>query len=90
MLGGTKGNGDLFLWAMLGSGRFLVLVFCQCLIDAYWHTDVACAVKIIPFDGHTEKSTRPVDGDFIPLLQCVDDEMGMVNTNIFKAKFINH
>ena len=59
----------MFLCAMSGSGRFLVLVFCQSLVDVNWHADVACAVVAVVFDGHeTEKNGRPVDGDFIPLL----------------------
>ena len=42
----------MFVWAMLWSGGFLVLVFCQCLVDVAWHADVAGAVMVVPFDGH--------------------------------------
>ena len=69
MLGGTKGNWDVFVWAVLGLGRFLVLVSCQCYVNVTWHADVARVFVVVPFDGHaTGKGARPIKGDFIPLL----------------------
>ena len=59
-----------------------MLVFSQCVVDISWHADVSRAVVVVLFDGHaTEKRARPVNEDFKPLLQCVDEVMGMVTTN---------
>ena len=46
---------------------------------------------VVPFDGHaTEYKAGPVNGDFVSLLQCVDGVIGMVSTDIFYTKTINH
>ena len=42
----------MFVWAILGSGGFLVLVFCQCLVNVAWHADVAGVIVVVPFGGH--------------------------------------
>ena len=58
MLGGTTGNWDMFVCAMLGSDRVSVLVFCQCLVNVSWHADVVCAAVVVPFDGRHRKESQ--------------------------------
>ena len=76
---------NVWVWHVFGVG------ICQCLVIVSWYADVACAVVVVPFDGHaTEKRARSVNRDFIPLLQCFDDVNCIVDTNIFNATIMNH
>ena len=67
-----------------------MLIFDECLVNINGHADTADTVEVVSFDGHaTEQGARPVNGDVIPLLECVDETFGMVITNIFDAKISN-
>ena len=68
-----------------------MLVFGECLVNVSGHADIAGVVEVVPLDGHaTEQEAKPVNQHVIPSLECVDEVVGMVITNIFDAKIINY
>jgi hypothetical protein len=56
-----------------------------------WKRDVDIALVVVPCDGHArEESVGPVVGDFVEILQGVEDVVDISVVCLFDAEIINN
>ena len=65
--------------------------FVEGLLDVAGHTEVACAIGIIPVElDATEAFAGPVDFNiFIMVAEALDEMVGMFFANVFDAKIVD-
>ena len=77
---GTICRCEPFVGRILGAFGGGVLEAFQGFVDGVGHGDVDVLFCVVPIDGNPAViSTRPVDGDEVMLLECIDEVGGAIS-----------
>ena len=68
-----------------------MLEFVKGCLEIFGNGDVAGVCGIVPVNGESaEEGTGPVDGDFIEVLEGLDEVVGVLFANVLDTKVVNN
>ena len=76
---------------MLRFTWFWVIVFDQQIVYVVFHRESACALAVVPcYVDSCKFQSRPICGDFVMLLECMQEVLCMSFVHVFDAEVVHN